>query len=137
MRSSTRIELLSFAAASALVALMAVNIPVHADELAQNLGPVGPYEPILAPVGSRRVVAFFVPESGRCAVDAVIWNNTDERYLIARFWPHTANLAESIRVDLVQGQTLQINSDEGDKLNLRCGDEGRSLKAVSATAATG
>jgi hypothetical protein len=74
-----RIHALSVAAMGVLVALMAVSIPVRADELVQNLGPVGPYEPILAPVGNRRVVAFFVPESGRCALDAVVWNNTNRR----------------------------------------------------------
>jgi hypothetical protein len=35
----------SMAAADALVALTAANIPARADELAQNLRPVGPREP--------------------------------------------------------------------------------------------
>jgi hypothetical protein len=129
-----RIHALSVAAMGVLVALMAVSIPVRADELVQNLGPVGPYEPILAPVGNRRVVAFFVPESGRCALDAVVWNNTNRRGLIANFWPHTANLAEGIRISLEPGQTVQIDDDQGDRLKLRCGDKGATLKAVPATA---
>ena len=110
-----------------------MSIPVRADELAQNLGPVGAYEPILAPVGNRRVVAFFVPKSGYCAVDAVVWNNTNRRYLIARFWPHTADLAERIRTNVVPGQALQIDSDQGDRLDLRCDDKAATLKAVLAT----
>ena len=52
MLSLTRIQLLSFAAAGALVALTIASIPAHADELAQNLGPDGPDEPILTTVGS-------------------------------------------------------------------------------------
>ena len=133
MLSFPRIHWLSFSAAGVLVALTALSTPVRADELAQNLGPVGAYEPILAPVGNRRVVAFFVPKSGYCAVDAVVWNNTNRRYLIAKFWPHTADLAERIRTNVVPGQALQIDSDQGDRLDLRCDDKAATLKAVLAT----
>ena len=45
---------LSLAAAGAILALTAASIPARADELAQNLGPVGPREPILTWVGSKR-----------------------------------------------------------------------------------
>jgi hypothetical protein len=72
----TRIQLLKFAAAGAfVVALSAANTPASADEMVQNLGPVGPYDGILATIGSMRVVAFFEPASGRCAVNAVVWDN--------------------------------------------------------------
>jgi hypothetical protein len=37
-------RILSVAAASALVALTAVNPPARAEELPQNLGPVGPHD---------------------------------------------------------------------------------------------
>jgi hypothetical protein len=67
---------LSLAAAGAVVAL-AASIPARADELAQNLGPVGPREPILTTVGSKRVIAFYWPEGGNCAVHVVMWNPTD------------------------------------------------------------
>ena len=40
-------RMLSLAAASALVALTAVSLSAGADELPQNLGPVGPHQPIL------------------------------------------------------------------------------------------
>ena len=51
-------QFLRFAAAGAL-ALSVASIPARADELAQNLGPVGPNEPILTTVGSKRVIAFY------------------------------------------------------------------------------
>jgi hypothetical protein len=41
-------RILSLAAAGALVALTAACSPAHADDLAQNPGPVGTHEPILA-----------------------------------------------------------------------------------------
>ena len=40
----SRIQLLKFAAAGSVVACM-LGTPAQADELAQNLGPVGPHEP--------------------------------------------------------------------------------------------
>ena len=70
-------NLLKFAAASAIVALTAVSTPARADELIQNLGPVGPHEPIITMVGNKRVIAFYVPDNGRCNVQAVIYENTD------------------------------------------------------------
>src|SRR6476646_3067391 len=68
---------LSLAAAGAIVALTAASIPARADQLAQNLGPVGPREPILTWVGSKRVIAFYQPDSGNCAVHVVVWDPTD------------------------------------------------------------
>ena len=50
---------------------------LRADELAQNLGPVGPHDPILTTVGTERVIAFYEPDSGNCAVHVVLWNPTD------------------------------------------------------------
>ena len=55
-------KLSSFAALGTLVVLAGLRLPAHADELAQNLGPVGPHEPILTTVGSKRVIAFYEPE---------------------------------------------------------------------------
>jgi hypothetical protein len=56
MHPLTRNWFLGFAAAGAL-ALTVANVPAFADELTQNLGPVGPNEPILTTVGSKRVIA--------------------------------------------------------------------------------
>jgi hypothetical protein len=43
-------------------------MPARADELAQNLGPVAPREPILTCVGGKRIIAFYQPDNGDCAV---------------------------------------------------------------------
>jgi hypothetical protein len=50
---------LKFAAAGALLALTVSGTPARADEMFQNLGPVGPHEPILTTVGNKRVIAFY------------------------------------------------------------------------------
>ena len=46
----------------------ALSLPVRADELVQNLGPVGPHDPILTTVGSKRVIAFYTPDGGHCGI---------------------------------------------------------------------
>ena len=71
----SRIQLLKFAAAGVVVSTL--GSPALADELVQNLGPVGPHEPILTDVGSERVIAFYEPDNGRCAVHAVVFDKTD------------------------------------------------------------
>src|SRR5512144_2711399 len=68
---------LKFVAAGGLVALTAVSSPARADEMVQNLGPVGPHEPILATFGNKRAIAFYEPDNGRCAVSAVVYEKTD------------------------------------------------------------
>ena len=59
-------QFLSFAAVGALV-LSVASIDTRAEELAQNLGPVGAHEPILTTVGGKRVIAFY----GRVAAIAI------------------------------------------------------------------
>ena len=71
-----------FVAAGAFVALFASN-PAGADEMVQNLGPVGHNDTLLATIGSMRVIAFLELGNGRCTVNAVVWDeraeSSDER----------------------------------------------------------
>src|SRR6476660_9379599 len=60
-----------------VVIAAALSLPVRADDQPQNLGPVGPHEPILSPVGSKRVIAFYTPDSGHCGLRVVVWNPAD------------------------------------------------------------
>jgi hypothetical protein len=120
-------------AAAALVALTVASTPGRSNELAQNLGPVGPFEPILASVGSRRVIAFFVPDSDHCAVDAVIWDNMDADSLIARFWPHQAYAASRVRINLGPSQIFHIDGAADEELNLQCGDKAATLAVIGTS----
>jgi hypothetical protein len=113
-------QLSKLVAVGSLVALSAFGFPAHADELAENLGPVGPHEPILTTVGSKRVIAFYLPGSGRCAVQMVIGDVRD---------PEGA-LGSRIRVDLEPGQVLHLDSVEQKSLNLACGDNAEKLAIV-------
>jgi len=115
-------QLLKIAAVGAIVAFSTVSTPASADEMTQNLGPVGPHEPILAKVGNKRIVAFYAPGTGTCDVQAVIWNGDDT----------DAGTAAGIRVSLDPGQTAFIDSPDNKSLTLRCGDYAETLAAVDA-----
>jgi len=114
----TRIQFLSFAAAGALVALTA-STPVRADELAQSLGPVGPYEAILTTVGNKRVLAFYEPDNGHCAVNVVVWDKTDA--------DTGRTSAARVRVSLNPRQIVHIDSTDNKSINLQCGDDAYTL----------
>jgi hypothetical protein len=114
---------LKFAAAGGLVALTAVSTPARADEMVQNLGPVGPHEPMITMVGSKRVIAFYVPGNGNCNVQAVIWSGDDA----------AATTAAGFRASLNPGQTASIDSAENKSLTLKCGDYAETLAGVHDT----
>ncbi|MGB6440746.1 MAG: hypothetical protein WBE89_15795 [Methyloceanibacter sp.] len=108
---------LSLAAAGAVLALTAASIPARADELAQNLGPVGPREPILTWVGSKRVIAFYQPDSGNCAVHVVVWDPTDVN-------------AESTAGFQATLNPRQMTLAENKSLYLQCGDNAERLAII-------
>ena len=125
MFSLSRIQFSKFAAMSSLVVLCTLGTPARADELAQNLGPVGPYEPILTSIGNERVIAFYEQDSGRCAVNAVVYDKTDA---------YTGmTTAARVRVSLNPREMVQIDStDNGSlkSLNLQCGKNAENLTII-------
>ena len=120
----SRIQLLKFAAAGGVVACT-LGTPARADELVQNLGPVGPHEAILTEVGSERVIAFYEPENGRCAVHAVVFNKTDA---------YTGmTTAARVRISLEPSQIVHIDSAHNESLkslNLQCGKNAETLTII-------
>ena len=113
-------RMLSLGAAITLVALTVVNPSARADELSQNLGPVGPHEPILTTVGNKRVIAFFEPDSGNCALHAVIWNTADVN----------ADTTSRFRTNLNPRQMVTIDTPDNQSLKLQCGDNADRLAIV-------
>ena len=125
MFSLPRMQLLSFAAAAGVLVIS--GTPTMADELAQNLGPVGPHEPILTEVGSERVIAFYEPDNGRCAVHAVVFDKTDA---------YTGmTTAARVRISLEPSQIVHIDSAQKESLkslNLQCGENAEKLTIIDA-----
>ena len=119
----SRIQLLKFAAAGGVI-VCTLGTPARADELVQNLGPVGPHEAILTEVGSERVIAFYEPDNGRCAVHAVVFDKTDA---------YTGmTTAARVRVSLNPRQTTSIDSVGDKSLTLKCGDDAETLAIVDS-----
>src|SRR5262245_17311617 len=113
---------LKFAAASAIVALTAVSTPSRADELIQQLEPVGPHEPILATFGNKRAIAFYEPDNGRCAVSAVVYDKTDA--------DTGMTTAARVRVSLNPREVVHIDSADNESvksLSLQCGKNAEML----------
>jgi hypothetical protein len=126
---------LKFAAGGAFLALSAVahtpyaaaliapylTSPASAGEIwPQRLGSVGPHEPLLATVGNKRVLAFFIPGNDQCNVQAVIWNADDME----------ATTAGRVRVSLNPGQTASIDSSATETFTILCGDRAETLVSV-------
>jgi hypothetical protein len=77
-------------------------------------------EPILTTVGNKRVLAFFEPESGNCAFQAVIWNTADDN----------ADTASRVRTNLNAGQLVIIDTPDNKTLKLQCGDNAERLAII-------
>jgi hypothetical protein len=117
---------LKFAVAGAFTVLAAVCGPAGAGDQAQNLGPVGPNEPILTTVGGKRVIAFYLSGSGRCAVHAVMWDNENVS---------TDLSAVRVRVSLGPGQIIHIDTPVQESLDLECGKNAEKLAIVDTNRA--
>ena len=116
---------LKFAAASAIVAVTAVSTPARADELIQHLGPVGPHEPILATFGNKRIIAFYEPDNGHCAVKAVVYDKTDA--------DTGMTTSARVRVSLNSREIFHIDSADNESvksLSLQCGENAEKLTII-------
>ena len=123
MTLRSRILLLGVALLSVLVAFTAALPPrAYAEEPSMNYGPVGPSQPLLAKIGTQRVIAFFKPAAGRCAVMAVVWGDSDaeEPYASTR-----------VRVDLKPGEMVGLDAADRKSMNLLCGADATSLSMVA------
>src|SRR5262245_4962699 len=120
----SRFQLLKFAAAGVVV-VCTLGTAARADEMVQNLGPVGPHEAILTEVGSERVIAFYEPDNGRCAVHAVVFDKTDAYTGITT--------AARVRVSLNPREIVHIDSTDNESfksLNLQCGKNAERLTII-------
>jgi len=106
------------AAATAFAVLAAAIAPGRADQPLTNLGPVGPYEPVLVTVGTQRVIAFYTPDRGACAVSAVMWKDAD---------PDAPYASARVRMSLKPGQMFQLDGSQRQSMSLVCGADAASL----------
>jgi hypothetical protein len=109
------------AAICALSAFAGLSASAYAEEYATNLGPVGPNEPILANIGGQRVIAFFTPERGACAVNTIVWKDAG---------PDAPYTSSRVRVTLRPGQMVRFD-DARLSMNLLCGADASTLAMVA------
>jgi hypothetical protein len=74
----------------------------------------------LITVGNKRVIAFFEPDSGNCALHAVIWNTADVN----------ADTTSRFRTNLNPRQMVTIDTPDNQSLKLQCGDNADRLAIV-------
>ena len=123
MTLRSRFLLLGAAMLSVLVAFTAALSPrAHAQEASTNFGPVGPSEPLLGKIGTQRIVAFFKPAAGRCAVMAVVWGDSDAKQPYA---------STRVRVDLKPGEMVGLDAADRKSMNLLCGADAASMSMVA------
>jgi hypothetical protein len=115
-----RIQSLSVVAIGILVALTVPSTYLRANEMVQNFGPVGPNQPILVTVGSKRIIAFYEPNSGTCTVHVVVWCPADAN----------AESTVSFKTALNPRQMAHIDTAEHKSLDLQCSDNAKSLAIV-------
>jgi hypothetical protein len=113
----------ALAAMAAALMLSTISVPGRADDMAQNLGPVGPYDPILTSVGNKRVIAFYEPKNGRCDFRAVVWSPADEN----------ADSVTRFRAELYPQQQVRIDATSDKSLSLQCGDNADQLSIVDTS----
>jgi hypothetical protein len=127
MFTLTRIRFLRFTAASALGAVSLFSTPVSADEVLQNLGPVGPNETLLGRIGSMRIIAFLEgSSSGRCAVNVVAWETDAD--------PDPSKSAKAVRVRIEPSQFVHISNALQESAHLQCGSNGATLAIIDIEA---
>jgi hypothetical protein len=103
-----------------LAALCGPSLSARADELVQNLGPVGPHEPILTEVGDKRLIAFYEPESGKCGMHVIVWQTADI----------VGGSGTRVRVTLDPRQIVQIDTPDSKSVKLQCGNYAETLALV-------
>jgi hypothetical protein len=107
----------------AALALTATSTSTYAVELSENLGPVGPNEPILTTVGSKRIIAFYETSGDNCGMHIVIWDRADVG----------AGSAARFRVTLNPRQMVHVDSADNKSLDLQCGEQAENLAIVDTS----
>jgi len=115
-------NVLSIAAATALTALAAINMASAGESQRANLGPVGPNEPILATFGDKRMVAYYEPSGGTCAVSAVVFDASPNG---------GGEKSTRVRVVLHPGELFNLDLVKDERVMLTCGPNASMLTVLN------
>ena len=118
-----RIQLLC--AVTGVLVVLTGGVQARAYELVDHSGPVEVNDTILETVGSKRVIAFFQRENGRCAVNAVVFEKTDVDTV--------TTTAARVRATLRPDEMLSIDSSDNQTIGLQCGSNATTLTSWRRT----
>jgi hypothetical protein len=95
---------------------------------------LSPNEPIITKVGGKRVLAFYVPEDGGYAVNAVVWDSDDVAYPSTRVrMKLNQGQIFHIEMKLNQGQIFHIDGLGTESIHIQCEDKASGLRVVDVT----
>jgi hypothetical protein len=112
---------LSILIVTAAIVAVTANAPARAEDPVTNMGPVAAHEPILAAVGSMRIIAFYTPGGDQCDFQAIVWDQTNDA------------TAKRVRTSLNPGQSIHIDGDGNHSIDLQCGDHANNLAVVDSS----
>ena len=115
-------HLLLLALAASVVLSMAATFAA-----ASKISPEGPadqqYRPVQSisyPLGSKQAIGYFTRESGSCQVTMVVAEIVDPEVA-------TPTSAARLRLSLRPGQAAGLDSEEGDAIDMTCGEAAETL----------
>ncbi len=108
-------------AAGALSLFAATVFAVAGEPRVTNLGPVGPYEPILTNVGESRLLAYYEPDKGKCAVNAVM----------SRAEPDGNVDAKRVRVALHPGELFYFDAENNERVVFTCAPDAKAMTVLN------
>lgn len=111
-------NILPLAAAATLSLFAATGLAGAGESSHTNLGPVGPYEPILATVGKSRLVAYYEPDNGRCAVSAVMSDDGGVK-------------PTRVRVVLHPGELFHLDSVADESIVFTCAPDAKGMAVLN------
>ena len=115
-------NIISIAAASTLALLAATDLASAGDRRETNLGPVGPYQPILAKVGTSRLLAYYEPTDGKCALSAVVFDQSDK---------NAKEDSTQVRVALHPGEQFNLAGANGERIVLACAPNAKGMTVLN------
>lgn len=114
-------NILPIAAAGALSLFAATGFASADDSRVTNLGPVGPYQPILANVGDSRLLAYYEPQGGNCAVSAVMSTAAADGAVDAK----------RVRVSLHPGELFHLDGVRNERVVFACAPDAKAMTILN------
>jgi hypothetical protein len=99
--------------------LLTGGIRAQAEDRPRSLGTIEPNKPLITTVQNKKVIAFFVSDNHRCAIQTIVWDKDDEN----------ANSATGVRLVLDEEDSMNVAGSWGS-LILKCGKDAVTMDVI-------